>query len=73
MPVLNQCFSCHQKLNITISQKSVEKYVNMVNLLSKNYVLDNYLQERIELINNELKVLFSQDPYKQSDLLSYVT
>ena len=73
MPVLNQCFSCHQKLNITISQKSVEKYVNIINNLSKNYVLDNYLQERIDLINNELKFLFPQDPYKQSDLLSYAT
>ena len=41
--------------------------------LSKNYILDNYLQERINLINNELKLLFPQDPYKQSDLLSYVT
>ena len=66
-------FVLHNLLNITISQKSVEKYVNIINNLSKNYVLDNYLQERIDLINNELKFLFPQDPYKQSDLLSYAT
>lgn len=67
MPLSGEC-SCGGNLILSISKGSVVKYLEISKDLSLKYPIDNYLVQRIELLEYGIKSLFESDKSKQSSL-----
>lgn len=67
MPLSGEC-TCGGNLILSISKGSVVKYLEISKDLSKKYPINNYLIQRIELIEFSINSLFESDKSKQSSL-----
>lgn len=67
IPLSGEC-KCGGNLVLSISKGSVIKYLEISKELSMKYPVDNYLTQRIELIEFGIKSLFESDRSKQSSL-----
>ncbi len=72
-PLKGTCLSCDGKLQPTISQRSVEKYLELGTGLCSKYQVGEYLRKRFELITQELRSIFPEDSRpKQTNLIDFV-
>ncbi len=67
IPLSGECV-CGSNLILSISKGSVVKYLEISKDLSQRYPIDNYLIQRIELIESGINSLFESDKSKQSSL-----
>ncbi|MGB8233320.1 MAG: DNA polymerase II large subunit [Methanobacterium sp.] len=67
IPLSGDCV-CGSNLILSISKGSVVKYLEISKDLSQRYPIDNYLVQRIELIESGINSLFESDKSKQSSL-----
>jgi DNA polymerase II large subunit len=67
IPLSGDC-ACGSNLILSISKGSVVKYLEISKDLSQRYPIDNYLVQRIELIESSIMSLFESDKSKQSSL-----
>lgn len=67
MPLSGEC-TCGGNLILSISKGSVVKYLEISKDLSKKYPINNYLIQRIKLIEFGINSLFESDKSKQSSL-----
>lgn len=67
IPLSGECV-CGSNLILSISKGSVVKYLEISKDLSQRYPIDNYLVQRIELIETSINSLFESDKSKQSSL-----
>jgi DNA polymerase II large subunit len=67
MPLSGEC-TCGGNLILSISKGSVVKYLEISKDLSKKYPINNYLIQRIALIEYGINSLFESDKSKQSSL-----
>lgn len=67
IPLSGEC-ACGSNLILSISKGSVVKYLEISKDLSQRYPIDNYLVQRIELIESSINSLFESDKSKQSSL-----
>jgi len=67
IPLSGDCV-CGSGLILSISKGSVVKYLEISKNLSQRYPIDNYLVQRIELIESGINSLFESDKSKQSSL-----
>jgi DNA polymerase II large subunit len=67
MPLSGEC-TCGGNLILSISKGSVVKYLQISKDLSSKYPIDNYLIQRIALIEFGINSLFESDKSKQSSL-----
>ncbi|MCZ6613204.1 MAG: DNA polymerase II large subunit, partial [Thaumarchaeota archaeon] len=72
-PLKGTCLSCDGKLQPTISQRSVEKYLELGTGLCSKYQVGDYLRKRFELITQELRSIFPEiSKAKQTNLIDFV-
>jgi DNA polymerase II large subunit len=67
IPLSGEC-TCGGNLVLSISKGSVVKYLEISKELANKYPIDNYLVQRIELIESSISSLFESDKSKQSSL-----
>ncbi len=67
IPLSGEC-KCGNNLILSISKGSVVKYLEISKELAKRYPIDNYIVQRIELIESGINSLFESDKSKQSSL-----
>ncbi|MGB9936155.1 MAG: DNA polymerase II large subunit [Methanobacterium sp.] len=67
IPLSGEC-KCGSNLILSISKGSVVKYLEISKELASKYPIDNYLIQRIELIESGITSLFESDKSKQSSL-----
>ena len=67
IPLSGEC-TCGGNLILSISKGSVVKYLEISKELAKKYPIDNYIFQRIELIESSINSLFESDKSKQSSL-----
>jgi DNA polymerase II large subunit len=67
MPLSGECV-CGGNLILSIHKGSVIKYLEISKELSQKYPINNYLIQRIELLENGINSLFESDKSKQSSL-----
>lgn len=67
IPLSGEC-TCGGNLILSISKGSVVKYLEISKDLSKKYPINNYLIQRIELLEFSIISLFESDKSKQSSL-----
>ncbi len=67
IPLSGECV-CGGNLILSISKGSVVKYLEISKELAQRYPVDNYIVQRIELIESGINSLFESDKSKQSSL-----
>lgn len=67
IPLSGEC-TCGSNLILSISKGSVVKYLEISKELASKYPINNYLVQRIELIESSINSLFESDKSKQSSL-----
>jgi len=66
-PLGGKCPKCSGKVVLTVQEGSVKKYINYVEEVSEKYKINNYIRQRILLLNTMLKAIFGSK--KQSEVL----
>lgn len=59
-PLAGKCTKCGGKIVLTISQGSVEKYLGVVKDLLEKYTISPYVQQRVELVEREIDLVFHE-------------
>jgi len=67
IPLSGEC-TCGGNLILSISKGSVVKYLEISKELARKYPIDNYIVQRIELIESSINSLFESDKSRQSSL-----
>ncbi len=71
-PLSGNCDSCGGELVQTVHKRGVEKYLNIVKDLLRNYCPDPYLQERVALTEREINLTLIQAGESQKTLSEYI-
>ncbi|MBI2598337.1 MAG: hypothetical protein HYW50_04025 [Candidatus Diapherotrites archaeon] len=72
IPLKGECTKCKKgNIILTIAHGSVIKYLEIAKKIVSKYGLSNYLRQRIDLIEQEVKSLFTDEKKSQKSLLEY--
>ncbi len=66
MPLRGKCPACGGNLTLTVHESSVKKYLEISKKISNQFEVSNYLRQRIDLIEEAITSLFTND--KTQDL-----
>ncbi len=74
VPLAGKCTrnNCGGKLLLTINKGGIEKYLKLSQQMVADYGLPNYLKQRLQLVEKEIKSIFEDDKAKQFSLAEYV-
>ncbi|MFH1587783.1 MAG: DNA polymerase II large subunit [Candidatus Diapherotrites archaeon] len=73
IPLSGKCQKCSSgKLILTIAKGSVKKYLEIAKEITLKYGLSSYLNQRIELIEEEIDSIFEQDKKSQKSLAEFM-
>lgn len=73
VPLAGCCRKCGGgKLVLTVSKGSVEKYLGVTKNLIDQYALDDYLRQRIEILEMSISSVFENDGVKQVSLSDFL-
>ena len=71
MLLSGKCPNCGGEITFTVHRGGIEKYMELSNQLIKKYGVRDYFQQRINLIQDELDLLFERKA-KQVKLMEYI-
>ncbi len=66
IPLRGKCLACGGNLTLTVHESSVKKYLEISKKISSQFEVSNYLRQRIDLIEDAITSLFTND--KAQDL-----
>ncbi|MDO8627899.1 MAG: DNA polymerase II large subunit [Candidatus Diapherotrites archaeon] len=73
VPLKGVCKKCNNELILTIAEGSVKKYLEIAKQILVEYNLSEYLKQRMDLAEIEIKSIFrDQEKEKQKSLFEYV-
>ncbi len=61
VPLGGKCRRCNGKLVLTVSRGSVEKYLGITKEMLEHYGLDDYLKQRVEILEMGISSVFDND------------
>ena len=61
MPLRGRCLACGGNLTLTVHESSVKKYLEISKKISSQFEVSNYLRQRIDLIEEAITSLFTND------------
>ena len=67
IPLTGKCTRCGGELVFTVFRKGIEKYLDLADELIRKYNIDDYYQQRIALIRDELSLLFKEVVVEQTN------
>ncbi len=70
-PLSGRCPKCGGKLVFTISEGSVSKYLDFALDLAREYDVDNYLKQSLELLNLRISSIFKRQKIEQKSLQDF--
>jgi DNA polymerase II large subunit len=73
MPLKGACLKCgHEKLTLTVYEKSVRKYLEVAKQIAEKYQIDAYTRQRIHLLEQAVESLFQNDKVRRARLDEFV-
>lgn len=72
IPLSGSCRRCGGKLVLTVSKGSVEKYLQITKGLIDTYNLDDYLRQRIQILEMSISSVFENEGVKQVSLSDFL-
>ena len=67
VPISGKCICGAERLSLTVRQRNISKYLEVTEKIIRNYGLDQYMHERLQLINASLDSLFMSEQTSLSD------
>ncbi len=61
IPLRARCVECGGNLTLTVHESSVKKYLEISKRISQQFEVSNYLRQRIDLIEDAIASLFTND------------
>jgi len=71
-PLSNKCSNCGNKILFTISEGSVVKYLGHSLTLAENYEFSPYLKQSLEIVQENIYLIFGKEKDKQIGLGSFM-
>ncbi|MDO8538079.1 MAG: DNA polymerase II large subunit [archaeon] len=72
VPLIGKCVKCNGNIILTINEGSVKKYLKIAKELVREYNLSEYMKQRIELTEKEIKSVFEDERVEQKSLFEYL-
>ncbi len=72
VPLSGSCRKCGGKLVLTVSKGSIEKYLKLTKEMVDEFGLDNYIRQRIEILERSIDSVFQEEPDGQISLVDYL-
>ena len=67
IPISGKCVCGESKLSLTVRQKNISKYLHVTEKIIHEHHLDQYMQERLRLINSYMDSLFVSEQTSLTD------
>lgn len=71
-PLTNKCLKCGHNLLFTISEGSITKYLEPSLALTKNYDFSPYLKQSLEIVQENIYLIFGKEKDKQVGLAGFM-
>ena len=72
IPLRGNCLRCENELLQTVTRGSVEKYLNIAHYMCREFKINDYLNNRVESLTTELKLIFREQKNEQSTLIEFM-
>ncbi|NEU59079.1 DNA polymerase II large subunit [Halorussus sp. MSC15.2] len=72
MPLTGDCRKCGGKVNLTVHEGSVNKYMETAIQVAETYDCREYTKQRLELLDTKLESIFENDKNKQGSIADFM-
>lgn len=72
VPLAGRCLRCGGNLLLTINKGGIQKYLEISRRIVEEYQLPDYLKQRLELVEREIKSIFEDEKIKQLGLADFI-
>jgi DNA polymerase II large subunit len=72
MPLSGECRECGGRVNLTVHQGSVNKYMDTAIQVAEEYGCRDYTKQRLEVLDRSLESVFENDKNKQSGIADFM-
>ncbi|MBI5051275.1 hypothetical protein HZC08_00805, partial [Candidatus Micrarchaeota archaeon] len=71
VPLVGKCIKCGGNLLLTINKGGIQKYLEISKKIVNDYGLPDYLRQRLNLVDREIKNIFEDEKVKQTGFSSF--
>ncbi|GBE56163.1 DNA polymerase II large subunit [archaeon BMS3Bbin16] len=72
IPLSGVCRKCQGKLILTVHKGSVEKYLKITKEMIDKYGLEDYLRQRVDILERSIDSVFEEEPQSQVSLVDFL-
>ena len=72
MPLSGECRECGGRVNLTVHEGSVKKYIGTATRVAEEYGCRDYTKQRLEVLEMTLESVFENDKNKQSGIADFM-
>ncbi|MCY4729545.1 DNA polymerase II large subunit [Natronomonas gomsonensis] len=72
MPLTGDCRECGGRVNLTVHQGSVNKYIDTAIQVAEEYGCREYTKQRLQILDRSLESIFEDDTNKQSGIADFM-
>jgi len=72
MPLTGDCRECGGRVNLTVHEGSVNKYMDTAIQVAEDYDCREYTKQRLEIMDRRLASIFENDKNKQSGIADFM-
>ncbi|MFC4450555.1 DNA polymerase II large subunit [Halorussus aquaticus] len=72
MPLTGDCRECGGRVNLTVHEGSVNKYMETAIQVAETYDCREYTKQRLELLDTKLESIFENDKNKQGSIADFM-
>jgi DNA polymerase II large subunit len=72
MPLTGDCRECGGRVNLTVHEGSVNKYMDTAIQVAEDYDCREYTKQRLQLLDRKLASIFENDKNKQSGIADFM-
>lgn len=72
MPLSGKCTKCGGKVNPTVHEASVKKYLEMSRKMCEKYAISEYTKQRVEVLDKAILSTFGEEKEKQLGLADFM-
>ncbi|WP_459193532.1 LAGLIDADG family homing endonuclease [Halosimplex sp. J119] len=72
MPLTGDCRECGGRVNLTVHEGSVNKYIETATRVAEEFGCRTYTKQRLEVLDRSIKRVFEDDTNKQSGIADFM-
>ncbi|MCQ4333543.1 DNA-directed DNA polymerase II large subunit [Natronomonas sp. F2-12] len=72
VPLTGECRACGGRVNLTVHEGSVKKYIDTAIRVAEEYGCREYTRQRLEILDRSVESIFEDDTNKQSGIADFM-